>query len=118
MAKTFEGGYHHHHQTSTIDNNNFIGITRQHYSALRQHVNVNLYVLLVIVMTITLFIDNRYSYRIRRSSGECRGVPISVIKDLIGYSDITTKMIYAHLSPDINKAEIQKLPFGWCPKCP
>ena len=43
-----------------------------------------------------------------------QGVPIPVIKDLLGHSDIATTMIYAHLSPEIHKAAIKKLPFGWC----
>ncbi|HBZ01253.1 MAG TPA: hypothetical protein DEO84_08050 [candidate division Zixibacteria bacterium] len=43
------------------------------------------------------------------------GVPIPVIKELLGHSDIATTMIYAHLSPEIHMAAIQKLPFGWCP---
>jgi site-specific recombinase XerD len=39
------------------------------------------------------------------------GVPIPVIKELLGHSDIATTMIYAHLSPDIHKAAVNKLPF-------
>ena len=39
------------------------------------------------------------------------GVPIPVIKELLGHADITTTMIYAHLSPDTHKAAIDKLPF-------
>jgi hypothetical protein len=39
------------------------------------------------------------------------GVPIPVIKELLGHSDIATNMIYAHLSPDVHKAAVEKLPF-------
>jgi len=39
------------------------------------------------------------------------GVPIPVIKELLGHSDIATTMIYSHLSPDIHKAAVEKLPF-------
>ena len=39
------------------------------------------------------------------------GVPIPVIKDLLGHSDISTTMMYAHLSPEIHKAAVDKLPF-------
>jgi integrase len=39
------------------------------------------------------------------------GVPIPVISELLGHSDITTTMIYAHLSPDSHQAAIAKLPF-------
>lgn len=39
------------------------------------------------------------------------GVPIPVVKELLGHSDIATTMIYAHLSPDIHKAAVEKLPF-------
>jgi integrase len=38
-------------------------------------------------------------------------VPIPVIKELLGHSDITTTMIYAHLQPDIHRDEINKLPY-------
>ena len=37
------------------------------------------------------------------------GVPIPVIKELLGHSDISTTMIYAHLSPNIHQAAIDKL---------
>jgi integrase len=43
------------------------------------------------------------------------GVPIPVIKELLGHSDIATTMIYAHLSPEVHSAAIEKLPSGWCP---
>ncbi|UCE65876.1 MAG: site-specific integrase [Candidatus Zixiibacteriota bacterium] len=39
------------------------------------------------------------------------GVPIPVISELLGHSDIKTTMIYAHLSPGIHRAEIEKLKF-------
>lgn len=39
------------------------------------------------------------------------GVPIPVIKELLGHSDITTTMIYAHLSPDTYQAAVDKLHF-------
>jgi integrase len=40
-----------------------------------------------------------------------QGVPIPVIKELLGHSDISTTMIYAHLSPEIHKKAVDKLPF-------
>lgn len=39
------------------------------------------------------------------------GVPIPVIKELLGHSNISTTMVYAHLSPEIHKAAVDKLPF-------
>ncbi|UCE64919.1 MAG: site-specific integrase [Candidatus Zixiibacteriota bacterium] len=39
------------------------------------------------------------------------GVPIPVIKDLLGHSEISTTMIYAHLSPDHNRVAVEKLRF-------
>ncbi len=39
------------------------------------------------------------------------GVPIPVIKELLGHSDISTTMIYAHLSPETHKKAVEKLPF-------
>jgi len=39
------------------------------------------------------------------------GVPIPVIKELLGHSNISTTMMYAHLSPEIHKAAVNKLPF-------
>jgi integrase len=39
------------------------------------------------------------------------GVPIPVIKELMGHSDIATTMIYAHLSPSTYKEAISKLDF-------
>jgi integrase len=39
------------------------------------------------------------------------GVGIPVIKELLGHSDISTTMIYSHLSPDIHTVAIQKLKF-------
>ena len=39
------------------------------------------------------------------------GVPIPVVKDLLGYSNISTTMIYAHLSPEHNRAAVSKLKF-------
>jgi site-specific recombinase XerD len=39
------------------------------------------------------------------------GVSIPIIKELLGHSDISTTMIYSHLSPDIHIAAIQKLQF-------
>ncbi|MCP4583772.1 MAG: tyrosine-type recombinase/integrase [candidate division Zixibacteria bacterium] len=39
------------------------------------------------------------------------GTPIPVIQEFLGHSSISTTMIYAHLSPNIHKKEIAKLPF-------
>ena len=39
------------------------------------------------------------------------GVPIPVIKELLGHSSISTTMMYAHLSPEIHRAAVDKLPF-------
>jgi len=39
------------------------------------------------------------------------GVPIPVIKELLGHSTISTTMMYAHLSPELHKAAVDKLPF-------
>lgn len=39
------------------------------------------------------------------------GVPIPVIKELLGHADISTTMIYAHLSPGIHESEIDRLKF-------
>lgn len=39
------------------------------------------------------------------------GVPIPVIKELLGHSDITTTMIYAHLSPSTYRDAISKLEY-------
>jgi integrase len=39
------------------------------------------------------------------------GVSIPVIKEYLGHSDIATTMIYAHLSPDHQHREIDKLKF-------
>ena len=39
------------------------------------------------------------------------GPPIPVIKELLGHADIATTMIYAHLSPHLYQAAIDKLPF-------
>ena len=39
------------------------------------------------------------------------GVSIPVIKELLGHSDISTTMIYSHLTPEVHAAEIQKLKF-------
>jgi integrase len=44
------------------------------------------------------------------------GVPIPVIKELMGHSDIATTMIYAHLSPSTYKEAISKLDFQVRPK--
>jgi integrase len=40
-----------------------------------------------------------------------KGVPIPVISELMGHSDITTTMIYAYLAPDQHKTAISKLDF-------
>jgi len=40
-----------------------------------------------------------------------QGVPIPVIKELLGHSDISTTMIYSHLSPEMHKKAVEKLPF-------
>ncbi len=39
------------------------------------------------------------------------GVPIPAIKELLGHSDITTTMIYAHLSPEAHREAISRLPY-------
>jgi integrase len=39
------------------------------------------------------------------------GVPIPVIKELLGHSDISTTMIYAHLSPEKHMAAVETLKF-------
>lgn len=39
------------------------------------------------------------------------GAPIPVIKDLLGHANISTTMIYSHLSPGIHRNEINKLKF-------
>ncbi len=39
------------------------------------------------------------------------GVPIPVIQNLLGHTDIRTTMKYAHLSPDQNHIAINKLPY-------
>lgn len=42
-----------------------------------------------------------------------RGVPLAVVKELMGHADISTTMIYAHLAPENLKSAIGKLPdFG------
>jgi integrase len=40
-----------------------------------------------------------------------RGTPVPVIQELLGHAQIGTTMIYAHLSPNIHRQEIQKLTF-------
>lgn len=40
-----------------------------------------------------------------------KGVPIPIIKELLGHSDISTTMMYAHLSPEIHRAAVEKLRF-------
>jgi integrase len=39
------------------------------------------------------------------------GASIQAIKEFLGHSDITTTMIYSHLSPESLKEEISKLPY-------
>lgn len=39
------------------------------------------------------------------------GVPIPVIRELLGHASISTTMIYSHLSPEVHKAAISKLQF-------
>lgn len=52
--------------------------------------------------------DLRHSFA---SSMAMVGTPIPVIKELLGHADIATTMIYAHLSPHLYQAAIDKLPF-------
>ena len=39
------------------------------------------------------------------------GVPIPVIKELLGHSDISTTMIYSHLAPNLHQTAVDKLTF-------
>ena len=39
------------------------------------------------------------------------GVGIPEVKELLGHSDITTTMIYAHLAPDHLSKTVEKLKF-------
>lgn len=52
--------------------------------------------------------DLRHTFASHLSMGN---VPIPVIKEFLGHSDIATTMIYAHLSPDHNIAAINTLKF-------
>lgn len=52
--------------------------------------------------------DLRHTYA---SHLAMNGTPIPVIKELLGHSDISTTMIYSHLSPELHKAAVDKLPF-------
>lgn len=40
------------------------------------------------------------------------GVPIPVVRELLGHSDIATTMIYSHLSPEQNRIAVSKLKFS------
>jgi integrase len=46
-----------------------------------------------------------------------RGVPLAAVKELLGHADITTTMIYAHLSPNV-KRDAVKLLDGPAPEQP
>jgi site-specific recombinase XerD len=39
------------------------------------------------------------------------GVPIPVIKELLGHSSILTTIMYAHVSPKMHKAAVDRLRF-------
>jgi integrase len=53
--------------------------------------------------------DLRHTYA---SHLAMNGTPIPVIKELLGHADIATTMIYSHLSPELHKTAVDKLPFG------
>lgn len=38
-----------------------------------------------------------------------KGVPLAAVKELLGHADITTTMIYAHLSPDVARDAVRLL---------
>jgi len=40
------------------------------------------------------------------------GVDLATVQKLLGHSDITMTMIYAHLSPDHLKAAVERLDFS------
>ena len=52
--------------------------------------------------------DLRHTYA---SHLAMNGTPIPVIKELLGHADISTTMIYSHLSPEMHKAAVDQLPF-------
>ncbi len=52
--------------------------------------------------------DLRHSFA---SNLAMSGTPIPVIKELLGHADISTTMIYSHLSPNLYQVAIDKLPF-------
>jgi site-specific recombinase XerD len=39
------------------------------------------------------------------------GIPIQVVKEILGHSQITTTMIYTHVLDDIKQNEMKKLRF-------
>lgn len=39
------------------------------------------------------------------------GTPLPVVQKLLGHANITTTMVYAHLSPNIHRKEVNRLPF-------
>lgn len=52
--------------------------------------------------------DLRHTFASHLAMGS---IPIPVIKELLGHSDISTTMIYSHLSPDHNRVAVGMLKF-------